>query len=101
MDSREVVLVTGANTGLGFEIIRALCGSDKAYTLLLGGRSLTKVKEAITTAVNDFPSSRSQLLPLQVDIADDSSIEAAFEEVQTKYGHVDALVNNAGMWSST
>jgi NAD(P)-dependent dehydrogenase (short-subunit alcohol dehydrogenase family) len=99
MSSQEVVLVTGANTGLGFQIVRALCGSDDAYTILLGGRSLNKAEEAISAAVNEFPSSRSKLHPIQIDIADDNSIEAAFQEVQTKYGRLDALVNNAGMWS--
>jgi NAD(P)-dependent dehydrogenase (short-subunit alcohol dehydrogenase family) len=96
MDSREVVLVTGANTGLGFQIIRALCGSDGAYTILLGSRSLTKAEEAINTATDEFPSSRSQLLPIQVDIADDNSIGSAFKEVDAKFGRLDALINNAG-----
>ena len=97
MDPREVVLVTGANTGLGFQMIRALCGSGTGYNILLAGRSLDKAHQAVTSATKEFPSSRSKLWPIQVDIEDDNSIQRAFDEVQTKFGRVDALVNNAGM----
>lgn len=96
MDSQEVVLVTGANTGLGFQIIRALCASDKSYDILLGSRSLVKAQEAVKSATKEFPSSRSNLWPIQVDIEDDDSIQKAFEDVKTKFGRLDALVNNAG-----
>ena len=98
MDSQEVVLVTGANTGLGFQIIRALCGSSKAYNILLAGRSLIKAQQAVTSATEDFPSSRSKLWPTQVDIEDDDSVQRAFDEVETKFGRLDALVNNAGTY---
>ncbi|KAL9621342.1 MAG: hypothetical protein Q9160_004233 [Pyrenula sp. 1 TL-2023] len=96
MAAQEIVLVTGANTGLGFEIIKAFCGSDKSYNIILGGRSIEKVQKAVETAKQEFPSSHSTLSPLQVDIESDESIQKAFEEVQTKSGRVDALINNAG-----
>ena len=96
MSSPEVILVTGGNTGLGFETIKALCNSDKKYDILLAGRSLTKAEEAVKSASKEFPSSPSKLWPLQVDIEDDKSIKKAFEEVETKFGRVDALINNAG-----
>ena len=100
MASSEVVLVTGANTGLGYQIIRALYGSDKAYTILLGGRSLAKVDQAIKSTTEEFPSSPSQLSAIQVDIEDDESIQKAFEAVQIKFGRLDALINNAGTYRS-
>ena len=96
MDQRAVVLITGANTGLGFEMIRALCGSDKAYEILVGGRSLIKAEQATNSVTKDFPSTRSKLWPVQVDIEDDESIQRVFDHVQTKFGRLDALVNNAG-----
>ena len=96
MDQRAVVLITGANTGLGFEMIRALCGSDNAYEILVGGRSLVKAEQATDSVTKDFPSTRSKLWPVQVDIEDDESIQRVFDHVQTKFGRLDALVNNAG-----
>jgi NAD(P)-dependent dehydrogenase (short-subunit alcohol dehydrogenase family) len=97
MNSQEVILVTGANTGLGYQIIRALYGSEKSYNILLAGRSLMKAQEAIKSIEKEFPSSHSKLHPIQVDIKDDDSIQKAFDEVQTKFGRLDALINNAGM----
>ena len=97
MDPREVILVTGANTGLGYQIIRALCGSNKEYNILLAGRSLTKVQQAVKLASEEFPSSRSNLGSVEVDIKNDDSIQKAFEEVKARFGRVDALINNAGM----
>jgi NAD(P)-dependent dehydrogenase (short-subunit alcohol dehydrogenase family) len=97
MSPAEVILVTGANTGLGFEIIRALCNSEKIYDILLASRSLLKANEAVKSASKEFSSSPSKLWPLHVDIEDDDSIQKAFEEVQSKFGKLDALINNAGM----
>ena len=96
MDQRTVVLITGANTGLGFEMIRALCGSDKSYEILVGGRSLVKAEQATNNVTKNYPSTRSKLWPVQVDIEDDESIQSVFDQVQTKFGRLDALVNNAG-----
>lgn len=96
MGSREVVLVTGANTGIGFEIVRGLCSSDKTYDILLAGRSLEKAQQASKSATEEFPASHSKVWPIQIDIEDDDSMQRAFEEVQSKFGQVDALINNAG-----
>ena len=100
MNQQEVVLVTGANTGLGFQIIRALCNSTKPYNILLAGRSMVKAQQAVGSAIHEFPSSCSKLWPIQIDIEDDNSIQRAFDEVQTKFGRLDALVNNAGMYQA-
>jgi len=96
MDEREVILITGANTGLGYQIVRALCSSATAYIILLGGRDWEKAHHAVESAMKEFPSTGSKLRPIQVDVEDDDSIQKAFEEVQTNYGRLDALVNNAG-----
>lgn len=81
MAQREVILITGANTGIGFQIVRALYSSEKVYDIILGGRSLAKVQEAISSVVAEFPSSRSKLSSLQVDIEHNNSIKKAFDEV--------------------
>lgn len=96
MTSNPVVLITGANTGLGFETVKVLCQSPKAYTILLGGRSLEKANAAVQEAKKEFPESRSGVTAVQVDIEDDDSISRLFEHVQKQYGRVDVLINNAG-----
>ncbi|KAF4633507.1 hypothetical protein G7Y89_g4612 [Cudoniella acicularis] len=96
MSSNPVILITGANTGLGFETVRSLCQSPKAYTIIIGGRSIDKANAAAKKAQTEFPESPSVLKTVQVDIEDDKSITQAFEYVSTEYGRVDVLVNNAG-----
>jgi NAD(P)-dependent dehydrogenase (short-subunit alcohol dehydrogenase family) len=93
---RKTVLVTGANTGLGYQIIRSLCASEKPYDILLAGRSLAKAKKATDDVVQEFPSTHSHISAIQVDIEDDDSIHAAVQAVQNLFGKLDFLINNAG-----
>lgn len=96
MASGTIVLITGANTGLGLETVKALCRSSKVYTILLGGRSLEKAATAAQEARDEYPKSPSAIEPIQVDIEDDTSISNAFDTVSSKYGYLDVLINNAG-----
>lgn len=96
MAASKIVLITGANTGIGYQIVRGLCGSDKPYNIILAGRSVEKVQDAIASAQKEFPSTSSKLHALQVDIEHDDSIKKAFESVKSSFDRVDALVNNAG-----
>lgn len=93
-----IALITGANTGIGYQIVRALYNSNKAYEILVGGRSLEKAEAAIKAAKTEYPSSQSKLFPIQIDIESDESIHRAVAEVQSKYGRVDTLINNAGLF---
>jgi len=97
MMSSRVVLVTGANTGIGFQIVRALYSASEPYTILVGGRTLSKVSDAIKAVEAEFPSTQNKLVPIQIDLESDDSIAHAFDEVKTKYNKLDALVNNAGV----
>jgi NAD(P)-dependent dehydrogenase (short-subunit alcohol dehydrogenase family) len=96
MASNPVILITGANTGLGFETVKSLCQSPKAYTILLGGRSIDKANAAAKETQAEFPKSPSVITTVQVDIEDDNSISQAFEHVAIQYGRLDVLINNAG-----
>src|SRR6266568_740092 len=97
MASLKVVLVTGGNNGIGYETVKAFLQSDKTYHVLLGSRSLEKAKLAIETLHKECPESTNTIEALQVDLTSDESIEKAFEQVKANPGHIDALINNAGM----
>lgn len=99
MSNVPIILITGANTGIGFETIKALLESPNPYTIILGGRSLQKAEDAAQVAKAQFPNSQSTLSTIQVDIEDDYSISKAFDKVSTEHGRVDVLINNAGMTS--
>jgi NAD(P)-dependent dehydrogenase (short-subunit alcohol dehydrogenase family) len=96
MADPKIVFITGANTGIGFQIARALYSADKPYAVIVGSRSLSKAEDAISSLKTEFPASTNTLVPLTVDIESDESIESAAAEVESKFGRIDALINNAG-----
>ncbi|KAF1830722.1 NAD(P)-binding protein [Decorospora gaudefroyi] len=96
MAESSIVLITGGNTGLGYESVKALYASSQAHTILMGSRSLAKATDAIAKLQAEVPGSKSAIVPIQIDIEDDKSIEKAFQKVKSKYGRIDTLVNNAG-----
>jgi len=96
MAQTDVVLITGANTGIGYQIVRALASSVNPHEIIVAGRSLDKVQAAIDLAKAEFSSTSSKLHPLHVDLESDESINAAFEKVQTQFNRLDVLINNAG-----
>lgn len=95
----KIALVTGANSGIGYEIVKALLQSDRAYHLLLGSRSLENGKLAAERLSKECLGSRSSVEPIQVDLNSDDSIEKAYEQVQAGPGRVDVLINNAGTYN--
>lgn len=98
--TRPIVFITGANTGIGLEAVKALVASANPYRVLLGSRSVEKGEQAIQQLQSEFPESATTLELVQVDLASDDSIKAAFEAVSAKHDHIDVLVNNAGMSSA-
>jgi NAD(P)-dependent dehydrogenase (short-subunit alcohol dehydrogenase family) len=96
MADKTIVFITDGNTGIGYETVKALYASPQAHTILMGSRSLDKTVEAISTLKSEVPETNSEVIPSQIDIEDNASIEKAFAEVSSKYHRIDALVNNAG-----
>jgi NAD(P)-dependent dehydrogenase (short-subunit alcohol dehydrogenase family) len=92
---KQVALVTGANRGIGFEVARQL--GKQGYQVILGCRGIKKAEEA----AERLKSERIDALPLNLDVAESSSIRAAFEWIGAKIGRLDVLVNNAGIFPET
>ena len=88
----RVALVTGANSGLGLESVRALAA--RGATVILACRSRSRA-EASQSQLQKQGLLRLELLDL--DLADLNSVEAAATAVGQRYGRLDLLLNNAGV----
>ena len=91
--SGKLVLVTGANSGLGYEVTRAL--ARKGATVLMACRNLEKGEEAAAKVRDEHPKGEVRLM--QLDLADLGSVKRFAEEFRTEYNHLDLLINNAGV----
>jgi NAD(P)-dependent dehydrogenase (short-subunit alcohol dehydrogenase family) len=81
-----VTLITGANKGLGYETARQLI--ERGHTVYLGARNAQRGELAASALGGQF---------VQLDLTDDSSVETALGAIAQREGHLDALVNNAGI----
>jgi len=88
----KTFLVTGANTGIGFEAARVLAG--RGGRVLLGCRSERKATEALSRILREQPNADLAWIPL--DLTSLESVENATEIVK-KEARLDVLVNNAGV----
>ena len=79
-------LITGANKGLGRETARRLIAAG--HTVYAGARDEQRGKEA---------AAQLGARPLLIDITSDDSVQAAAELIRAEAGHLDVLVNNAGI----
>jgi NAD(P)-dependent dehydrogenase (short-subunit alcohol dehydrogenase family) len=90
----KVVFITGANQGIGLETARQL--ALKNYHVLLGSRNAQNGANAVAALQKDAPNTLS-ITPITIDVTSDSSISAAVSQVETQYGRLDVLINNAGI----
>jgi NAD(P)-dependent dehydrogenase (short-subunit alcohol dehydrogenase family) len=88
----KTVLITGANKGIGFETARALAA--RGFTVLIGARDIERGKQAEQALRAE---GRDAVRFLHLDVTDASLIAAAAATIDSDYGHLDVLVNNAGI----
>ncbi|KAH8593827.1 hypothetical protein B0O99DRAFT_514921 [Bisporella sp. PMI_857] len=93
---KQIVLITGGNTGLGLEVVKALSKTTTPYEIIIGSRTVSKGEEAIESVKKEIPQSPSSLSVLQADLSSDSSLQAVISSITAKFGRLDILVNNGG-----
>ncbi|KFA56098.1 hypothetical protein S40293_00107, partial [Stachybotrys chartarum IBT 40293] len=93
--SRQVYIVTGANTGVGKALAKILYAADaKVY---VAARSSDKASAAIAEIKQEYPSSNGELVFLPLDLADLSTIKGSVQQFLDKETRLDVLFNNAGV----
>jgi NAD(P)-dependent dehydrogenase (short-subunit alcohol dehydrogenase family) len=80
---RKIAVVTGASQGIGAGLVRGFL--DKGYRVIANSRSIK-------------PAASTDVLTVAGDIADPPTADRVISEAVAKFGRVDTLVNNAGMF---
>lgn len=94
----KVVIVTGANTGIGKETTRLLV--KQGATVVMACRSESKAQAARSDIVATLPAATDRLRLLRLDLSSLESVRTAAAEARRLYPKVDVLVNNAGVMMS-
>jgi NAD(P)-dependent dehydrogenase (short-subunit alcohol dehydrogenase family) len=88
---RKVALVTGAGRGIGRATALALL--QDGYRVVLSGRSA----EPLQVLAEQANAEGREALAVPTDVSDPASVDALFERIQSTYGRLDVLFNNAGI----
>ena len=84
------VLVTGGSSGIGLSIAKILV--DAGARVAITGRDETRLAQAARTL---------NALPIRADVSDEADVLRTYQEVLRTFGHLDVLINNAGIQNRT
>jgi len=92
---KKTALVTGSNKGIGFAIVRGLARTG--MSVWMGARERSRGEEAVAILRQEGLDVRL----LELDVADEASVQNAAAVLAHELGSLDVLVNNAGILSDT
>ena len=90
--TKRVVLVTGANKGIGKEIARSI-GSLPEHAVVLGCRDV----QLADVAAAELKAGGCDVTVTRLDLTDASTVDAAIDLIERNFGRLDVLVNNAAI----
>ncbi|KAH8810576.1 short chain dehydrogenase reductase [Xylogone sp. PMI_703] len=91
--SKTIALVSGANTGIGLAVATKLAKEHKDYHVIVGSRNAAAGVEVAKSLSSDGASVSS----VQLDLTSDESIASSVKYVESNFGRLDILINNAGI----
>lgn len=97
MLNEKVAIVTGGTRGIGYEIVRTFL-QNKAKVVLFGSKeeTVTKTLEQLKKENPNY-----EVLGFNPKLHDEKQVQETFKQVKEIFGHIDILINNAGISSST
>ena len=98
----KTIFITGATRGIGREIALT-CARDGANIVVTGksAEPHPKLPGTIGEVAKEVEAAGGKALAIQLDVRDADAVEAAVAQAAKKFGHIDALVNNASAISMT
>src|SRR5215471_6790663 len=92
VEAKPIVLITGANKGIGLESARQL--THRGWQVVIGARNAKAGKSAVESLVKESGSATF----LQLDVSNSISISQAVVQFGERFDHLDVLINNAGIY---
>jgi len=89
----KIIIVTGGNSGLGYESVKAF--AMKGADVIMASRSMEKGQEARKEILKDVP--RGEIKVMQLDLGDLESVKNFASEFKIVHTKLDVLLNNAGI----
>ena len=89
LSNPRVVVVTGASSGIGRAVVRALAGRGAKLGLI------ARNKEALKVAADEVSRAGGEALVLPLDVVDAEAVERAAAAVEIRWGPIDVWINNA------
>ena len=93
----RIALVTGAGSGIGRATAHALLHAG--WAVVFSGRRLETLQAAIAASGLDATAQAARTLAVAADVTDEASVDALFAAVQQRFGRLDLLFNNAGVFT--
>ena len=87
----KVAIITGGTRGIGLETVRLFC-ENKAQVVLFGSK-----KETVDKALATLKEEGMEVSGYYPNLSDFHDVEKVVEEIHSKYGHIDIIINNAGI----
>jgi NAD(P)-dependent dehydrogenase (short-subunit alcohol dehydrogenase family) len=96
---KTIILITGANSGIGYATVKVLADASPDYHIIMTGRNKEPLEAAKTEI--EITSIKGTLSTITLDVTKEETVTAAADEVSKQFGKLDVLVNNAGLSDST
>jgi len=93
--SDKVIMITGAASGVGYELSKILYA--KGGTIYIAARSEKRCMDAISKIKTEIPKSTGTLMTMIIDLADLATIKPAVEAFLKQENRLDVLIHNAGI----
>lgn len=92
--TRKIIIVTGGNSGLGYETVKAL--AEKGAEVVLTSRSVEKGEQA----KKEMAKTKGKVVVMELDLASFESIKNFASKFKQQYTKLDVLINNAGIMTT-